>query len=57
MRKVTALGELLKGSEKQEKKFFEGDQKRNKGGAQGGGRGCLLAPHSYCECIFMRNAD
>ena len=30
------LGELLKGSEKQEKKFFEGDQKRNKGVPRGG---------------------
>lgn len=36
MRKVTALGELLKGSEKQEKKFFEGDPKRNKGVPRGG---------------------
>lgn len=57
MRKVTALGELLKGSEKQEKKFFEGDQKRNKGVPRGGCRGCLLALHSYCDCIFMQNAD
>lgn len=30
------LGELLKGSEKQEKKFFEGDPKRNKGVPRGG---------------------
>ena len=30
------LGELLKGSEKRKKKFFEGDQKRNKGVPRGG---------------------
>ena len=36
MRKVTALGELLKGSEKQEKKFFEGDTKRKSAYPRGG---------------------
>ena len=56
MRKVTALGELLKGSEKQEKNFLKATKSETRG-CPGGGRGCLLAPHSYCECIFMRNAD